>query len=588
MTKFEELGLSQETIDILIKKGFTEPTEIQAKAIPLLLNGTKDIIGKSQTGTGKTAGFALPIIEMLKPGSHVKALILTPTRELAIQVKNEFDSLKGSKNVSTLTVYGGSPISKQISKLREGVDIVVGTPGRVIDMIQRRALKLNDVDHIVLDEADEMLNMGFIDDIKQILESAKKDRQMLLFSATMPNGILKIAQEFMGKYELIDIKGEQVTTLLTQQIYYDINPKDRIECLKRVIDITPDFYGIVFCKTKARVDFVAGKLSDYKAEALHGDISQDRREKILGQFRQKKINVLVATDVAARGIDVNDLTHVINFSLPQSPELYVHRIGRTGRAGKNGIAITFVMPSERRMLKMVERIVKQKLTKGEIPAIKDVFESKKKKGIEAIRNIIKHSKSSDRFTKLAEELMESYDNKEVIIALLQFGFKNEFSEIGEISEVKERSERNRESGRFNRRGPRGNGSFNRSRKSGSGFSKSKTGFKRSDSGFKKSGFKRSDTGRLNSGYDRSDSGFNKSGSDNRKSETGYIKKASGFKKSDSRHRKSNFSKQKTEHNYKSSSEKSGSDFKKKDSGFRKSNSGYKKTKKPRHRDRKKD
>lgn len=437
MNNFKQLGLSQETIDILDNKGYTEPTEIQRKAIPMLLNGTKNIIGKSQTGTGKTAGFALPILEMQRGGKHVNTLILAPTRELAMQVKNEIDTLKGNKKISTLTVYGGSPINTQIKKLREGVDIVVGTPGRILDLIKRKVLKLQLVDYVVLDEADEMLNMGFVEDIEKILSFTKKDRQMLLFSATMPKGILKIANKFMDDYELIEVQSQQVTTDLTEQIYYDVMSNDRAECLRRVIDITDDFYGIVFCKTKVRVDQVAGKLvkRGYSAAALHGDVSQGQREQILAQFRKKRINILIATDVAARGIDVNDLTHVINYSLPQSPELYVHRIGRTGRAGKKGIAITFVIPSEKRKLKFVEKVVKQKLVRAEIPAIEDIRKIKETSSSEVIHNIILKSKSSEKFMEIADDLMKSYESKEIILALLQYGFKNQFS-IDDYQEIK--------------------------------------------------------------------------------------------------------------------------------------------------------
>ncbi len=461
MENFKELGLSQETIDILEKKGYTEPTEIQRLAIPMLMNGTRNIVGKSQTGTGKTAVFALPILEKLRPGKNVNALILTPTRELAIQVKNEIDSLKGTKKISTLTVYGGTPIKDQIYKLRSGVDIVVGTPGRVIDLINRNILKLKLVDYVVLDEADEMLNMGFVEDIEEILRSTNARRQMLLFSATMPPSILNIARKFMGQFETLNVKGEKVTPGLTDQIYYDVMSTDRIECLRRVMDITPDFYGIIFCKTKVRVDFVSNKLIElgYNAAALHGDISQGQREQILGQFRTKRINVLVATDVAARGIDVIDLTHVINYSLPQSPELYVHRIGRTGRAGKKGIAITFIIPSEKRYLKMVEKVVQQNLVRAEIPSVKNILELKESNSVEVIQNIIEKSKSFQKYSDLAEGLIEKYDPKKIILALLQYGFKKDF-DVHNYKELKQvKSEPSRGSSRDRGRGRSGRSNF---------------------------------------------------------------------------------------------------------------------------------
>lgn len=438
MTTFKELGLSSQTLKALEKKGFTTPTEIQEKTIPLLLKGARDIVGQSQTGTGKTASFALPILENFKPSEHVQALVLAPTRELAVQVKDEIDSLKGDKEIRTLTVYGGAPIDKQIQKLKSGVDIVVGTPGRILDLMDRKVLKLKMVDMVVLDEADEMLNMGFVDDIENILAATKKERQMLLFSATMPKGILKIAQRFMGDYEHVAVKPAQTTTELTEQIYYSILPDDRIECLRRVIDIADDFYGIVFCTTKSTTDVVAQRLSskNYKAAALHGDISQNQREQILAAFKARKLNVLIATDVAARGIDVNDLTHVINYSLPQSPELYVHRIGRTGRAGKKGIAITFVVPAEQGKLRFVEKIVGQKLTKAPIPTIDELRLARENRHKDIIERII--AKGSPRFTNVADELLSKYDSKQIILALIQYNLKDQFSERREIKEPESR------------------------------------------------------------------------------------------------------------------------------------------------------
>jgi len=347
--KFKKLGLTDKTLVALQKKGFEEPTSIQEKVIPLLLKGKKDIIGQAQTGTGKTAAFGLPIIENINPDKkNVKALILTPTRELAIQVAEELNSLKGNQSIKIIPVYGGQVITQQIRKLKSGVDIVVGTPGRVIDHIKRRTLKLRELSYLVLDEADEMLNMGFIEDVEEILESVGPDRRMLMFSATMPERIKKIAERFMGEYEHIKGKKEQLITGLTEQIYFEVHEQDKLEALTRIIDIEDEFYGLVFCRTKVIVSGLAGKLMDrgYDAEALHGDLTQPQREVILGRFRKRNITILVATDVAARGIDIINLSHVINYSLPQDPESYIHRIGRTGRAGSEVMAITFVTPSE--------------------------------------------------------------------------------------------------------------------------------------------------------------------------------------------------------------------------------------------------
>lgn len=429
MEDFKNLGLSDRAIRVLEKKGFTKPTTIQAKVIPLLLEGNKDIVGQSQTGTGKTASFALPIIEKLEVDCRkVQAIILTPTRELAIQVAKEIDSLKGDKDLTVLAVYGGSPINVQRQKLRGNVDIVVGTPGRVMDLQRRKSLIIDHVRYAVLDEADEMLNMGFVEDIESILESAPKDKVMLLFSATMPKPILNIAKRYMRKYEFIEVEKAQITTKDVRHFCYDVNAKDRPDALKRIIDFQDDFYGIVFCNTKVAVDSLAQSLRKMgvSAAALHGDISQDQRERILQDFRNKKTRVLVATDVAARGIDVNDLTHVVNFSLPPSPESYVHRIGRTGRAGKKGTAITFVIPSEKRKLGFIERANNCKIIKKTLPSIHEVIKNKEDNVTAIINNIIKANEGKrSRYGSMAEGLLKDHSPVDVISAILKYNFKRE-------------------------------------------------------------------------------------------------------------------------------------------------------------------
>ncbi|MBT4651810.1 DEAD/DEAH box helicase [Candidatus Woesearchaeota archaeon] len=462
MEEFKKLGLSNKTIMALEQKGFTTPTSIQAKVIPLLLEGKKDVVGQSQTGTGKTASFALPILEKIKErSSTVQAIVLTPTRELAIQVAQEIDSLKGFKNIKVLSVYGGSPIGPQRQKLREGVDIVVGTPGRVMDLQKRKSLRLNHVQYAVLDEADEMLNMGFVEDIENILQHTPKEKSMLLFSATMPKAILKIAEKYMREYEFIEVEKTDLITKTVEQVYYNINAKDRIEGLKRIIDSNVDFHGIIFCNTKANVDTLSQQLIklEYGAAALHGDITQGQREKILQQFRTRSIKVLVATDVAARGIDVNDLTHVINFSLPQSPELYVHRIGRTGRAGKKGIAITFVIPSERRKLSFVERINRCKLEKREFPSAKEIVENKEDRIKTLIETIINANKGkSSKYLPFAKDLLKEHSPAEVVSAILKYGLKNEldinnYKTISEPTRTRSRSSSDRPSFNRGRRRP---------------------------------------------------------------------------------------------------------------------------------------
>ncbi|MDD5016362.1 MAG: DEAD/DEAH box helicase, partial [Atribacterota bacterium] len=345
--KFEHLGFSQKVLDAIYKKGFEEPSQIQALTIPVMLRNDTNIMAQAQTGTGKTAAFGLPLIEMINPHEKsVQALIITPTRELAIQVSEEISSFKGDSGIQVIPIYGGQSIDQQLRRLKKGVHIVVGTPGRVIDHIKRKTLNLKDIEYLILDEADEMLNMGFIEDMEEIMKHTNPQKRTFLFSATMPSRIKVLASKYMADYKFITVEKQQLTTNLTEQIYYEVKAADKFEALCRIIDIEEDFYGLVFCRTKNDVDSVAGHLIDrgYDADVIHGDISQAQREKTLDKFKKKKINVLVATDVAARGIDVYNMTHVINYSLPQDPESYVNRIGRTGRAGKQGTAITFITP----------------------------------------------------------------------------------------------------------------------------------------------------------------------------------------------------------------------------------------------------
>lgn len=454
MEEFKKLGLSENTLQALQRKGYTTPTEIQRKAIPLLLEGKQDIIAQSQTGTGKTASFALPIIEKIRENAgHVQAIILTPTRELALQVAKEFESLMGRKRLRVLAVYGGASVSEQRDRLRQGIDIVVGTPGRVIDQLQRKSLNLSLVSFAVLDEADEMLNMGFLEDIETILKSTNAKKRMLLFSATMPKPIIGIARKFMHDPVILEIENREHTSALTEQIYYELRPGDRFECLRRVLDITKDFHGIVFCKTRSDVDELARKLLDagYSAAALHGDISQDQREKILHTFRNKKITVLVATDVAARGIDVTDLTHVVNYSLPQSSESYVHRIGRTGRAGKKGIAITFVIPSEKGKFRFMEKRVGNQIQRREVPSVEDV-KAMKSMNLKSELDKIIQSGASEKYTALAKEILIGNAPVPVVASLLKQVFKS--AERESYSEIQKAGREERNERRPNRRDER--------------------------------------------------------------------------------------------------------------------------------------
>ncbi len=371
--EFEKLGISTNVLKALKKKGFKTPTPIQKKVIPVFLEEDRDIIGQAQTGTGKTAAFGIPLIERLKEKTgHVQALILVPTRELAIQVAEEVISLRGNKRLFVLPIYGGQSIRRQWQYLKRGVDIVVGTPGRILDHLGHKSLKLHNLSYFILDEADEMLNMGFIDDIKEILKSVPLKKRMLLFSATMPETILHIAQKYMNQPVLITAKAPQTTPQLTTQVYYEVSPHRKFDVLCRIIDMEEGFYGLVFCKTKRDVDEIAARLIQrgYNAGALHGGLSQRQRERILNKFKKRWLNVLVATDVAARGIDISNLTHVINYALPEDPAYYIHRIGRTGRAGKEGKAISLVTFKDYKKLHRIKSLFKITIKKKILPKLR--------------------------------------------------------------------------------------------------------------------------------------------------------------------------------------------------------------------------
>jgi len=440
---FKQLGLSEESLHAIHLKGFEEPTEIQKKIIPLILENKVDLIGQAQTGTGKTAAFALPIIEHLKSkAGHLQAIVLVPTRELAIQVSEEFNSLRGNKNIHIAPIYGGQSYDTQLRHLKKGVDVVVGTPGRMIDLLNKKSMSFADISFAVLDEADEMLNMGFIDDIEDILSRTNSNRRTLLFSATMPERISTLAKKYMGKREIIRTKNSGHTIELTDQIYYEVKESDKLDALCRIIDTTVEFYGLVFCRTKHDVDHVSSKLVDrgYDAEGLHGDISQNVREKILTKFRNKKINVLIATDVAARGLDIDELTHVINYALPQDPESYLHRIGRTGRAGKEGTAITFISPEEHRKLMFIKNFTQTEIRKARIPHVKDVINFKKEKIASELKSMIEVGVPHN-YTALAKEMIRNHNPEDVVAALIKYTYQNELEEenyakIHDLFEVK--------------------------------------------------------------------------------------------------------------------------------------------------------
>ena len=381
---FEDLGLEETVLAAVAAKGFEHPTPIQVLAIPRLLSGETNVIAKARTGTGKTAAFGLPLVQQIRTDTGtVQALVLAPTRELALQVCREIDSFATNGFPRTTAVYGGQSMGEQLRALKRGVEIVVGTPGRIQDHLERGTLDLSSISYFILDEADEMLDMGFIEDIEAIFAQANPDSRILLFSATMPPAILKIAANFMGDYEIVEEETHPEEPVLTEQKYWLVREQEKIEALIRLIDISPQFYGLVFTQTKNDADSVARALDErgYEAAALHGDIPQNQREKILYRFRTKKTRILAATDVAARGIDIEGLTHVVNYALPFDAPTYIHRIGRTGRAGAKGLAFTFVRPEERRKLEYLKSAVR-KATKGNleeapIPDIDEVLDAKR-------------------------------------------------------------------------------------------------------------------------------------------------------------------------------------------------------------------
>ena len=448
--KFEDFKLKKEILNRLNEIGFEKPSPIQEKAIPVILKGL-DVVAQAQTGTGKTAAFALPILNKIEKGE--KALIITPTRELAIQVSEEIFKFGKYLGIHTATVYGGSSYNRQIKHIKSS-QFIIATPGRLLDLLKSGKIDISPK-YVVLDEADEMLDMGFLDDIKEIFKFVPSDRQTLLFSATMPNPIKELAKTILKNPEFITITKKQVTNENIKEYFYVIDENERKDALIRLIDYKNPNKAIVFCRTKKDVDDVADFLSGagFDAKGLHGDMEQKRREEVIKAFKTDKIEILVATDVAARGLDVNDVTHVFNYHLPLDAESYVHRIGRTGRAGKEGMAISLVTPHEFRALSRIEKI--SKLTLKEIPTLEDIKRTEIKKISEKLSSIEVSSKAIE----IVEELQNEYDLFTISTKFAEMLFSKEIdskNKIGKsIKEAKKLIERSKNK-EFKRRNNRKN------------------------------------------------------------------------------------------------------------------------------------
>lgn len=420
MSAFDELRLSSQVLQAVNEMGFEEMTPIQQQAIPVALQG-KDLIGQAQTGTGKTAAFGIPMVERFDvEQEHIQGIVVTPTRELAIQVAEELYKIGQSKGIKSLPIYGGQNIERQIKALRKRPHIIVGTPGRLLDHIRRRTIRLQQIEVIVLDEADEMLNMGFIEDIEKIFQETPDKRQTMFFSATIPKSLQKIAQRFMKDPKIVGIKTKELTVPSIEQYYMEFSENKKFNVLCRLLDIQLPELAIVFVRTKRRVDEIAEALKKrgYSAERIHGDLTQGMRDTVMRQFREGTIDTLVATDVAARGLDISGVTHVYNFDIPQDPESYVHRIGRTGRLGQSGQAITFVTPREMHHLRVIESLTRRKITRRSVPTSAEAIAGQQHQIMEKLIQVAE-STEIELYRGFAKEMLEETDSVTLLSAALK-------------------------------------------------------------------------------------------------------------------------------------------------------------------------
>lgn len=466
--KFTELNLSEDIQAAVVTAGFEKASPIQELTIPLALAG-KDVIGQAQTGTGKTAAFGLPTLNKISTDRNViQALVIAPTRELAVQSQEELFRFGRDKGVKVRSVYGGSSIEKQIKALKSGAHIVVGTPGRLLDLIKRKALKLDNVETLILDEADEMLNMGFLEDIEAIISRVPEERQTLLFSATMPDAIKRIGVKFMKEPEHVKIEAKELTNVNVDQYYVRVKEQEKFDTMTRLMDVDQPELSIVFGRTKRRVDELTRglKLRGFRAEGIHGDLDQNKRLRVIRDFKNDQIDILVATDVAARGLDISGVTHVYNYDIPQDPESYVHRIGRTGRAGKSGESITFVSPNEMGYLSMIEKLTK-KAMKGLKPATaEEAFQAKKKVALKKIERDFADEAIRANFEKFkgdAIQLAQEFTPEELALYVLSLTVQDPDS-MPDVEIAREKPLPFKPSGGgFGRKGKGGRGNRDRNR-----------------------------------------------------------------------------------------------------------------------------
>ncbi|WP_276167174.1 DEAD/DEAH box helicase [Zobellia alginiliquefaciens] len=456
MTKFEALGLDKSILDAVNDMGFESPSEVQEKAIPILLESETDLVALAQTGTGKTAAFGFPLIQKIDSNSRTtQGLVLSPTRELCLQITKEMQAYsKYVKGLNTVAIYGGASITDQARQIKRGAQIVVATPGRMKDMISRGLVDITKIDYCVLDEADEMLNMGFFEDIKDILSNTPKEKSTWLFSATMPREVATIAKKFMHSPTEITVGAKNAGTSNVQHEYYVVGGRDRYPALKRLADANPDIFSVVFCRTKRDTQRVAEKLIEdgYNAGALHGDLSQNQRDLVMNSFRKKQIQMLVATDVAARGIDVDDVTHVINYQLPDEIETYTHRSGRTGRAGKSGISMVIVTRSEMRKIHAIEKKIQQDFLSKKIPTGIEICEIQ----LYHLANKIKETEINtdvESYLPAINDVLEGLDREELIKKIVSVEFTRFSNYYNKTKDMNTSDDRGRDRGERNSHAP---------------------------------------------------------------------------------------------------------------------------------------